>query len=272
MKYLISGHEGWLGSNFLKKCERNGLHCLTIDGDLSDEKLLQNRFDDDIVIVHFAGCKNNLKDESLRNNVVVTSQLVRLAMSVSCKHFIYVSSIAAVGPSKDIVNSSTICKPISYYGKSKLICEQIVSGFLDSYTIVRPTNIVDGNQVGVLAVIYQSIKNNSPYEAWEQSLKSMRDYISLNDVLEAIYKITINPIEKNGHYKIVNLGSGFSYSMGDIIKLIEDKLQIKINKNIIRNDNFSKYDLYIDNSNTVEILEKKPELLSDIINQCSWLF
>ena len=77
----------------------------------------------------FAGCKNNLMDETLRNNVVVTSQLVRLAISTQCRHFIYVSSIAAVGPSKEIITSSTPCSPTSYYGKSKLICEKIVSNY-----------------------------------------------------------------------------------------------------------------------------------------------
>ena len=271
MLFLVSGHYGWLASHFIKKCEDRGLSCVTIEGDLCDEKLLRCSFDDELVIVHFAGCKNNTSDLSLRDNIIATSQLVRLALSVSCRHFIFISSISAVGPTNDIITGSTKCNPSSYYGKSKFICEAIVKNYLDNYTIIRPTNIVDGNQVGVLAIIYQTIKNHCPYEVWAQSLKSKRDYISLNDVLEAITNIAQNVSEGIRQPRIINLGSGISYNMNDILRLIEERIQMPIDKIISYNKSFPSYDLVIDNSNTVEVLGKKPDSLKDIINQCSWL-
>ena len=268
--YLVSGHRGWLARQFIKICEIHGLRCVTFDGDLCDEELLSCGFVDEIVIVHFAGCKSNSDDLTLRNNIIATSQLVRLAMSVSCRHFILISSISAVGPTNNIVNSATVCNPSSYYGKSKLICEKIVSSYLDNYTIVRPTNIVDGNRVGVLAQIYQSMKDCRPYEVWTQSLKSKRDYISVNNVLEAIVNIAQNISLGIVQPMIINLGSGISYNMSDILKLIEDRIQTSLDTSIICNYSFASYDLLVDNTDTVRVLGKKPDSLREIINQCSW--
>ena len=65
-----------------------------------------------------------------------------LARKGAVKKFVYISSLAAVGPSPDgqPVNEATETKPISPYGRSKLLGEEAVraAGDLLDVTIVRP--------------------------------------------------------------------------------------------------------------------------------------
>ena len=54
--------------------------------------------------------------------------------------FVYVSSLAAAGPSHTMVCESSPCQPVSCYGRAKREAEQVLESFADrlSVTIVRP--------------------------------------------------------------------------------------------------------------------------------------
>jgi nucleoside-diphosphate-sugar epimerase len=54
--------------------------------------------------------------------------------------FVYVSSLAAAGPSSTMLSETAPCHPVSYYGRGKREAEQALEGFADRLrvTIVRP--------------------------------------------------------------------------------------------------------------------------------------
>ena len=81
----------------------------------------------------------------------------------------------------------------------------------------------------------------------------------------------MNATEGNEPNRIINLGSGFSYNMREILKNIEDFSNHRIAKSIIRNDSFISHNLYIDNSDVIKILGRTPEKMNDIIARCSWV-
>lgn len=111
--------------------------------------------------------------------------------------------------------------PISYYGLTKQILENNVlfenrRGKLN-YLIVRPSNpfglgqALHGNQ-GFIAVAIGKILAGEPIEVWGDG-SSVRDYIYIDDLADAFYKL----VKNNVNNEIVNIGSGNGYSVNDII-------------------------------------------------------
>lgn len=269
MQYLVTGDRGFLGSAFIKYALYQHKQCSVLNCDLAEETLLRQKYDLPFIIIHFAGNKNNDLDLSIRNNIIVTSQIARLAQNANCRGIIYISSIASVGAVKTRIDETVEKHPTSNYGKSKNVSEEIISSFINKYVIIRPTNIFDGRKTGVLAQLYEMLENGKEYEAWEESLKSQRDYICLDDVIECIFAVA-KKMENGAEYlpRIINLGSGKSYSMNELIRLVEDKSGKKIKKKVINNPDFAVYDLYIDNNEVEKILQRKPVTVEEAMNCC----
>lgn len=266
MHYLVTGDRGFLGSAFIKFASNANKKCFVLGCDLADETLLKQNYDLPFIIIHFAGNKNNDPDLSIRNNIIVTSQIARLAQNANCKGVVYISSIASVGPVNSKIDAGTEKHPASNYGKSKDVSEDIVSSFISRHVIVRPTNIFDGRKTGVLAHLYEVLENGTEYEAWEESLRSKRDYICLDDVTECIFAIA-EKMENGaeGLPKIINLGSGKSYSMYELIRLVEDKGGKKIKKKVVSNPDFAAYDLFVEDDAVESLLKRAPVTVEEAI-------
>lgn len=269
MIYFVTGAYGWLGSRFVDELTDKGKAVSIFLGDLTQEEEVQQSIpNDEFIIVNFAGNKDNDVERSIRNNIIVTSQLARVAQRANCKCFIHISSIACIGSTNKLIDSETECCPDNNYGKSKEICELIIKKFVSDYVIVRPTNIVDGSKVGILKKIYQAIRDSQVFEVWRESLDSMRDYISVQDVIDAVVNLALALEQgKNFTPRIVNLCSGYSYSMGDIITMVERQTGCRIRTNILSNPDFRPYNLIVDASDVFKLLGREPESLEDIVNK-----
>jgi len=120
--------------------------------------------------------------------------------------------------------------PISYYGLSKQILENSIK-FENrrenlKYLIIRPSNPfgsgqnINGNQ-GLIAVSLGKILAKKPIQIWGDG-SSVRDYIYIDDLAEAFHQLIINNVLND----TINIGSGFGYSINDIV----EKLHNCINK------------------------------------------
>jgi nucleoside-diphosphate-sugar epimerase len=100
-------------------------------------------------IYHCAALTRALDQETFyRVNTRATQALARCGMEANpdLKRFLYVSSLAAAGPSKgpdDIVDESRPPQPVTWYGKSKRAAEQTLLDMADwlPVTIVRPAPV-----------------------------------------------------------------------------------------------------------------------------------
>ncbi len=269
MIYFVAGAYGWLGSRFVDELTDRGKAVSVFSGDLTKEEEVQQSIpNDEFIIVNFAGNKDNEVDRSIRNNIIVTAQLARAAQRENCKCFIHISSIACIGTINKLIDSETECRPDNNYGKSKEICEMIIKKFVRDYVIVRPTNIVDGCKTGILQKVYQVIRDNQVFDLWRESLHSMRDYISVQDVIDAVVNLAL-AMERGKKFTsgIVNLCSGYSYSMGDIITMVEKQTGCRIKTNVLSNPDFHPYNLIVDAGDTRKLLEREPESLEDIVSK-----
>jgi len=129
-----------------------------VSGDLLDPRSIEKAMRDLDYIIHIAGVtKAKRRSEFFEGNVVATRNLLQLAAKVpGLKKFCYLSSLTAVGPSRDGVppDESTPCNPISEYGKSKLEAEHSCLAYASSIPLVilRPPTVYGPRDKDVLEV------------------------------------------------------------------------------------------------------------------------
>jgi len=92
--------------------------------DLNDGPLLKKNLQTSDVVYHLAGSVfSSDKKELFRINRDYTRNIYTALKRSSVKRFIYLSSIAAVGPANETLNENVSPQPLSNYGKSKLSAE-----------------------------------------------------------------------------------------------------------------------------------------------------
>jgi dihydroflavonol-4-reductase len=164
MKVLVTGGTGFIGSHLIERLLDRGYEvrciakeamnasileargCHVVIGDLNKPKSWEKLLDGVDTVYHVAGVTRCKKPaEYYEGNYLATQQVVESCMSVApgIRHFVYVSSQAAVGPSLDglPVGEEAPYHPVSHYGKSKMLGELVVlraAGKLP-VTIVRPS-------------------------------------------------------------------------------------------------------------------------------------
>ncbi len=144
------------------------------------------------------------------------------------KKLIHISSGGAVyGNTNGLpANEKSWLKPISWYGKAKVIEESMLekaalqSGF--AYQCARVSNPF-GNSAfsthGFIDVLINTIKNRGMFNTYANPLYS-RDFIHCDDMAEAIWSI-LNA-EQKSVTDVYNVGAGKSTKLIDIVRLAKE--------------------------------------------------
>lgn len=200
-----------------------------IRGFLSDFDLLQTVIIEHKIqkIVHLVstlipGSSYSDYKKEYENVIFPTVKLMGLCAEREIE-FVYFSSGGTVygDDSAEKFKESDTLAPISYYGLSKQIIENSIlfenrSKKLD-YLIIRPSNPFGPGQnlnsgQGLIAVAIGKILSNEPLVIWGDG-NSVRDYMHIDDLSDSFF----NLIDSNVKNDIINIGSGFGYSINDII-------------------------------------------------------
>ncbi len=214
MKAVITGGSGFVGKRLAKALVDKGWEVIVFSrsnknsGQIKTVKV--NYFDiDDLtenlegadVIFHLAAVLfANNKHEFEAGNSILTANLVEAAKRTkTVKHFVYQSSLAAAGPSKNtenLINETYPCAPVSDYGKTKLMGENEVKKLPPqiTYTILRAPTVYGGAEAGV-----------SKISAWVKrglmvnpSKKDMYfSFVYVGDLVEALILAVTNEKTKN---------------------------------------------------------------------------
>ncbi len=166
MKVLVTGSNGFIGSALVEKLLKQGhtVRCLVrrrsdltwlkdlpveyVYADLGDGPALGKVVEDVARVYHLAGV-TKARDEAgyFRGNYEATLHLLQACKTFGPENqrFIFVSSQAAAGPSRDFqpVHESDPAQPISIYGQTKSRAEEAVLlyGQHRFATIVRPPSV-----------------------------------------------------------------------------------------------------------------------------------
>ena len=172
----------------------------------------------------------NLVSKGIEDNVVVTSKLLDACVKNKVKKVVFVSSGGTVyGIGNDIpYKEDSMTNPISAYGLQKLSIEKMLYLYRytygPDYAIIRlanpygPFQNPNGVQGVVTTFTYNAVKNMELCVYGDG--KVVRDYIYIDDAIEAIKKIALY----DGEHKIFNVGSGIGTSINDVIGIIRNVL------------------------------------------------
>ena len=269
-KVLVTGGAGYIGAHVAAELLKegysvriyddfsNGLHKRVdgkfrdiVEGDILDrEKLIQAMHGVDAVI-HLAAkkaveesVKNPLK--YYQNNVGGTLNLLAAMSLKGVKKIVFSSSAAVYSPNdKDAVEETDPTEPLSPYGATKLLSEQLISsvGAAEqiSHISLRYFNVVgsaipefgDNSKDNLVPKVFLALKNGKRPEIYGTDYPTpdgtcIRDYIHVQDLARA-HVAALKKTEMGYVSSVYNVGSGNGYSVREMMDQLSSTLGKDIN-------------------------------------------
>ncbi len=232
MKILVTGATGFIGSHlteslikrgysvrcllrktsnrrWIEPCivlgDKNGSPVETVYGDCLDRSSLEKALDGVDAVIHVAGLTKAVREKDFYSvNVKGTETLLESIKDAASglKRFVFISSLAAAGPSPDgkprVEEDEP--SPVSFYGKSKLEAERLVINS-DSipYTIVRPPAVYGPRDRDFY--VFFKLVNRGIFPYWGRSLYSM---VYIDDLVNGIILTIEKKVAEGRIYFISN--------------------------------------------------------------------
>ena len=227
------------------------------------------KFEEIDTLVHLASIvetSKNIKDaeDIIKLNVFSAINIINALPKLT--HIVFPSSMMVYGkPQKSPINELHSTKPINFYGISKLLTEDAIRIYGLNHpglkiSILRLTSIYGpGNYSGksskraIPNFIQLAKQNKSPIIFG--SINEKRDYLYIDDAVDAIIKTIENPFDGN-----INIGSEKSVTIKELAELICNLCNSKV-KPIIENENTDKDDYLLDISKAKELIGFRPTFL-----------
>jgi len=263
---FIVGGAGYIGSHVNKLLSNEGYKTLILDnlskgheefvkwgkfikGDLKDKRLLARIFKEyDInAVMHFAALtdvRESIQDPGsyYKNNVKNTLNLLDAMRENNVKKFIFSSTCAVYGNPLEIpITEDHPCNPISPYGRSKLMIENILEDYSRAYDFnyvsLRYFNAAGADpqtEIGewhepethlIPIILDAAIGKRENVQIFGTDYPTpdgtcIRDYIHVMDLANAHYK-ALRLLEEDKS-EIFNLGNGNGFSVKEIIETCKE--------------------------------------------------
>ena len=266
---LVTGGSGFIGSITCKFLVDSGHNVINIDRTKRQQDgVHQYPFDIDNhqlegvialtkpdAVIHLAADHSVPKSlmspaETYYNNVANSIALLKNCVKNGVKHFVFSSSSSVYGNSDFIVNSeSDPTNPLTPYGKSKRMLEQILIDFNKAYdfnfTSLRYFNAA-GSFEGlgynmnpkehlVPIVVEKALNgetftiNGDDYDTKDGTCE--RDYTHVADIASA-HVAALNYLFDGGAGGIFNIGGGSSSSIKEVVAEVEKQLDITMDTEV----------------------------------------
>ena len=227
---LVTGASGFIGSHLVPRLAELG-HSINIEfGDVTDEStwFKVSKYQ---TLIHLAG-KTYVPDswenpfDYFKCNLLGTIAALNYCREHNV-NMIFISSYLYGNSTIVPVNERCELIATNPYALSKKMAEETCQFFSESYDmnviVLRLFNVYGpGQSINFLipSIINQINSNDSIHV---DDLEPKRDYIYINDVVDAIIKSINN---KSG-FNSFNIGSGVSYSVNELIQIIQEIKQTK---------------------------------------------
>ena len=205
------------------------------------------------IIIYAAGIKRTRGDTSKNffKNLVLFNNLFSFFFKNKPKKVIFLSSAEVYGNynKKKKIDEKTALDPVTQYSMAKIIQEKTIKFFSTKlgyeYIILRIPGVYgfDKENQNIISKLILSLSKKNTF-IFNTTGNELRDYIFVNDIGKFISYI----IKKNIKNLTINLATGKSYKIRNIVKMIEKnykkKLSIKHNLKNYSNE----YSLSFNNS------------------------
>ncbi len=308
---LVMGGAGYIGSHTVKHLIEQGYRCVVADNlssghreavhpqaafeeaDLLDPVSLEAVFSkyDFEAVLHFAAFASvgeSVQDPQkyYHNNVVGTWNLLSVMLRHGVKKIVFSSTCATYGePQYTPIDEKHPQHPISPYGRTKLVVENIFADYAKAYGLkyiaLRYFNAAgcacDGSigeshdpETHLIPLVLHTIMGKRPclkifgtdYPTPDGTC--LRDYIHVEDLAVA-HRLALEKLDSYSGY--INLGTGIQTSVKEIITAAEQVTGKKCPVEIAPRRAGDPAELYAANGKAEEVLGWKPKyMLKDIIS------
>ncbi len=245
---LVTGGCGFIGSNLVPKLEALGYKVNILDnlskgsldyvektnakifiGDIRDRKIVSEALIGVSSVIHLAAYGSVVEsvDDPVENfdiNVTGSFTVLDECRKACVKKIIFSSTGGAlIGNALPPVDETSIPKPISPYGSSKLCCEAYCSSFSHSYnmdiTALRFANVVgpvSWHKKGAVTAFMKSIMDGEDITIYGNG-EATRDFLYVDDLCQGIIKTLQTSLPG---FQPIHLASGKEVSVSELATLI----------------------------------------------------
>lgn len=177
-------------------------------------------------IIHAAGLTRALTLEEYNlTNVTATMNLAQVALEFPIKKFVFLSSLAVLGPlkyhdPKELTEESSP-QPVTNYGRSKWMAEKALKTLTDlPLIILRPTAVYGPREKDLLIMFRTLNRGLEPYIGYQEQYLS---FIYVKDLAV----ITVQSLWSNQTNQIYNLSDGKIYNRYALNQYVKQALKKK---------------------------------------------
>ncbi len=212
-------------------------------GNFADEKNIKHFVKDLDILIHTAavvGPRGEFEIDFVRNDLVGSIELAKLFFKENPHgHFVFLSTAGGLYNLNDTsakVETSEIF-PDNIYGAVKYLVESALEG-LGNVSVLRPApvygdSLKKNQKIGLIDKLLKTTLpeyTSVPVDIFD-NLNSSRDYLHVNDLVEAILVISTKKAHNN--YEVYNVGTGLGTSISSVISMIEKITSKRVSVNII---------------------------------------
>ena len=250
---LIIGSTGFIGSsivrdNFFKKrynlIKYNRKNLSLLNKEKTTKSLKKQIFGS---IIIFTAGKHRLYGDTktIKNyNIKILNDFVSYLKKCTPQKFFFLSTVEVYGSKKrkKKISENSETKPLNNYAHGKLVQESILKKYCKrnkvEYCILRLPGVYGkrDKNTSVVSKIFNSFgrENFNLYGTGNEK----RDYLYIKDLIQLIFQLSI----RKKIPKLINVVSGKSFSIKQIIEIFEKKTKMKINlttsKDLKKSNNF----------------------------------
>ena len=297
MKIFISGASGFIGSHLVEQLVKKGHKVKAlcpynienswgwidtfepkikkkieiISGDVTDQNLILRETKNCEIIFHLAALISiPYSYESPRTyvstNVIGTLNILEAARTNKIKKVVITSTSEVYGSAKYIpIDENHPLNAQSPYAASKIAADQVSMSYFRSFgipiTIIRPFNTFGPRQsqrAAIPTIIGQILNGKKIIKLG--NLNSSRDFTLVSDTVDGFIKTISN---KKCVGEVINLGTGYHFTIKETVKMISKilnkKIIIEIDKKRIRPKKSEVDRLLSKNSKAKKLLKWKPK-------------
>lgn len=259
MKTLVTGGAGFIGSHLVEKLLRDG-HSVTVIDNLSTGRMENLSFakGDSNLTVHVADIANldDIKDyfsgidwvfhiaaladivpsiqhplSYHRSNVDGTVSVLEAAREHGIKRFVYAASSSCYGvPDVYPTKETAAIRPMYPYALTKYLGEECVMHWhkvyglpavsLRFFNVYGPRSRTSGTYGAVFGVFLAQKIRRKPFTVVGDGTQT-RDFTFVTDVVDAV----VTAAESNFTGEVFNVGSGSTYSVNQLVALLDGDIQ-----------------------------------------------